>query len=460
MNKIRILLLNPPYKEKIIRDNYCCLTSKADYIWPPIDLLYLSGILNNKKAKLKVIDAVAENFSWEQVFLEIEKFFPHIIISLTGTVSYKEDLLYLAKIKNSKIYLIGNTPAFLPQFFLKKYPFIDGVIHNFFDLKILDFFINNDLNCESISYKLKNGQFKFGKINFLKPLSEVKLNKPPLYHLFNLDKYSTPFIKNKPMVTMMTSFGCPFHCKFCVASALNYYSRHIEDIKKEFDTAKKFGIKEIFFEDSTFNANISYTKKILELMIKNDYKFSWSANVHSFNLNDELLILMKRAGCHTLQIGVESGDEEILKEYAPSKRKDQLKKVFYLCKKHKIQTLGYFIIGFPKETKEKAKKTISFAKELDPDFASFSVLTPDYGTKLYEEIKNKKIDNNIPTFDSSDEAFIENPNFSTEEQNQYIKRANFEFYFRPKKLFKYLLNKNFFLYFKNGIKLILKKILK
>lgn len=462
--KTNILLFNPPFKDYIIRDNYCCFTSKASYLWPPVDFLYLSAILKDKKINLKVIDAVAENISWKKSFNQIFNFNPRIIICLTGTVSFFEDLKYLKIIYDrtkADIYLMGNTSSFLPDYFLKKYFFVRGIIHNFFDEKIKDFLLKKEINCQSISYKIKKNRFILGKINYLKPLSIIKFKNPPQYHLFPLNRYSTPFIKKKPMTTMMTSFGCPFHCKFCVASSLSYYKRDFFDIKNEFEEIKKNKIKEIFFEDSTFNSYLDYTKNICQILIERKYNFSWSANLHSFNISKELLVLMKKAGCHTIKIGIESGNQETLKIYAPTKNLNKINQTIKLAKKVGLRVLGYFIIGFPNEDKKMATKTIDVAKKLDPDFASFSILTPDYGTDLYQEAISKKlIKKEIFNFDSSDKAILRNPYLSLKEQDKLIKKAYFDFYFQPKKIFQYFFDlKNLFLYFKNGVALFFKKII-
>ena len=458
----KILLLNPPYKEPIIRDNYCCFTSKSGYIWPPVDLLYLSGILKSKTTQIEVIDAIASNLGWKNVMNKIETSKPDIVISLTGTVSFKDDLKKLSKIKKCKLYLMGNTPAFKPDFFLKNFSFVDGIIHNFFDNSILDFLIDPNRKSPSISYRTGKKGYKLGTINTYKYLSEISLPNTPQYNLFPLKLYSTPIMKDQPMTTMMTSFGCPFNCKFCIASSLNYYKRKLIDLKHEFNVIKKAGIKEIFFEDSTFNSYIPYTKSICKLLIKERYGFSWSANIHSFNLTKELLILMKKAGCHTIQIGVESGSKEILLEYAPSKKIQTLKKAFELAKEVGLKTLGYFIVGFPKESASQAKKTIAFANAINPNYASFSIMTPDYGTKLYDEAVSSKMikKNGIFTFDSSGEAILKNPLFPRKEQDKLIKSAYFNFYFHPMRIFSYLSDyKRIHLYIKNGLHLLLKKII-
>jgi len=464
MKKISVLLLNPPYFEPILRDNYCCFTSKTGYLWSPVDLLYISGVLTHKNIALSVIDAVSTKTKWKTIEDWVHDHRPNVIIMLTGTVSFTSDLRELKNIiaqsKKTRVYLVGNTPVFRPEYFLKTYSFVTGIFHHFFDTAILDAIVYKKHNSPSISSR-SNGKINFGKVNYLPRLSEIKIPHPPQHHLFPLHTYSTPLSKRHPMATMLTAFGCPFTCKFCIASALDFYPRNIKDLEIELDSMKKNGVKEIFFQDSTFNKNNDHLQKVCRLLKKKKYDFTWSANVHSFNLTIDNLNLMKSAGCHTVQIGVESGSQDILNQYAPSKRKEQLERVFQMCRKVGIRTLGYFIIGFPTETKDTAKETINFALSLDPDFASFSVLTPDYGTSLYDEaVKKKMIETNTISFDSSDAAVLKNIQFSLVEQDKIVTMAYVHFYFSPRRILRYCSNiSQLSSLIVNGVRLVHKKIL-
>jgi len=333
--KLNVLLLNPPYKEPIIRDNYCCFTSKSQYIWPPIDLLYISGILRHADIAVSVIDAVIEKQSWEVVEKHVLKQKPDVIIMLTGTVSFQDDLEGLRSLvqkTKARSYVLGNTPAFKPLHFLRTYDFLTGIFHNFFDTRIRDEILEKSPSIESISTN-KKGKHHIGKVNFLPHNHQLPLISPPQYDLFPLAKYTTPIAKRSPMATVLTGFGCPFTCKFCIASAIDFHPRQIKDLENEFDELQKKGVKEVFFEDSTFNKNETHLNMICNLLIGKNYQFTWSANIHSFNVTETNLRLMKKAGCHTVQIGVESGNQEILNQYAPSKRKEKIEDAFHLCKK-------------------------------------------------------------------------------------------------------------------------------
>lgn len=84
---VKILLLNPPNKTMCLRDQYCCFTSKADYCWPPIDLLIQSGILNQEH-EVKVIDAIVERITLDSCMRKILEYQPELVVSLTGISSF------------------------------------------------------------------------------------------------------------------------------------------------------------------------------------------------------------------------------------------------------------------------------------------------------------------------------------------------------------------------------------
>lgn len=467
--KKRILLLNPPFPQPIIRDNYCCFTSKSGYQWAPTDLLYISGILNgNKDFIVSVIDAPAEHLTSQMTLNRMEKDRIDIICCLTGTVSFQQDMQFLEVYKKKypfiKIYVMGNTPTFAPLRFLTQFPFVDGIFHNFMDKTIISVLGGRPQFCKTCSYRSKK-KIVLGHINLggQKIISGIR---PPLYKLFPIDRYSSPTIKARPFITAMTAFGCPFTCSFCIASRLNYHTRDLDELEREFVAMKKIGIKEIFFLDSTFNANPPFVTKVLQMMVKKQFKFSWSAQIHSFRVTPDFIRLMKRAGCHTVQIGVESGNAAILKEYAPSKVKEKITAAVMTCKSEGMRVLGYFIIGFPHESKEQALETIRYAKQLDPDFISISTLTPDYGTKVYEDaLQAHELTDRatvpLSAFDSSGKAILHNSRLSSEEQDRMVRKAYLEFYLHPKKILSFMKDvPRIGQYVQNGLFLISKKILK
>ncbi|HAP67956.1 MAG TPA: hypothetical protein DCQ99_09365, partial [Nitrospinae bacterium] len=137
---MNILLLNPPGKKLYVRDYYCSKTSKANYIYHPIDLLLLSGILASRH-HVDLIDAIVERLSPNDCLNRIANNKPDAIIALTGAVSIKEDIHFFKNLKK----IIGNIPIYASGDilmedgieFLKQVDCVDGIILDFTSDEIL-----------------------------------------------------------------------------------------------------------------------------------------------------------------------------------------------------------------------------------------------------------------------------------------------------------------------------------
>ena len=226
---------------------------------------------------------------------------------------------------------------------------------------------------------------------------------------------------------------------FCVAGAVSYRSRDLAGVLDELEALRDLGVREIMFNDPTFTVS---KKRILELcagMENRGLRFSWVCNAHITTLDEELAAAMKKAGCHTVMIGVESGQEEILAATDKKITREKAIRAFAVCKKFRIRTLAYFIVGLPGETPDSVGRTIRFAKELDPDFASFTVLTPDVGSPLRQEsIAKGLIDPDVLLFDSTCPPVFSSGSLSLEELWRLRQKAVRSFYLRPAYLLKQL----------------------
>jgi radical SAM superfamily enzyme YgiQ (UPF0313 family) len=189
------------------------------------------------------------------------------------------------------------------------------------------------------------------------------------------------------------------------------------------------GIREIVFRDATFGADRQHTVELLKRMINGKFSFSWLCASRANILDEETAKLMKQAGCHTIQIGVESGSDHILKKYNKAVNTDIIKKAFDICRKYRIKTLAHFIIGLPGETREDIFKTIDFAKELKCDYASFNVASTVFGSSLREEAIDKGWVNKDAA--GSIREFPQAGSLSLEEVNNLRKKAVRDFYLRP-----------------------------
>lgn len=435
--KDRILLLNPPGQKLFQRDMYCSNVSKGNYYWPSIDLLVLSGILG-QTYEVDVIDAIIERLKPDECLKKIKSHNYRAVVFLTGSASWQQDLEFVRHIKQDtdSPLLIGNGDILLykAQEFLEKYDFLDAILLDYTSSDILSFLNKNLADISAMAYR-DNGNIQVVR----KPIHGGEFTYPvPHHEKFPLRKYLLVHGKRFPFTSAQTSFGCPFSCSFCIAATLGYKYRSVDNVMEELKYVAALGIKDIFFTDFTFEARRKNTMELCKQMVKERLDLTWVCSSRASTLDEELLSWMRSAGCHTILLGVESGDEKLLENYSKGVTKEQVRQAFSLCRKYKIRTVGHFIIGLPGESEETAQKTIDFAKELDCDIASFNIAIPAPGTKLRESaIKNGYLAEDVLVFDASDSyPAIETPQFSKEQAWKWRKKAVREFYFRPSYLFK------------------------
>ena len=444
-----ILLLNPPHERLVIRGNYCSNESKANYYIPALDLIMQSAILS-QKYNINLIDSVAQELSDKETIEQIRDINPFAIIFVTGGISETRDENFLRKLKENMpdILLIGSGDILIFDYktYMNKWDFLDAILMDHTTLDIIDYLEGetNELDC--VAFK-KNGKIFPPKIpekkrkiyGDFKNQKNMKIGIPK-HELFAKLNYRIPHGIYKKFALTSITFGCPYLCDFCPQQKLLYKYRDIYEVLDEMEYIYSLGIKEVFFFDQTFAARKEDAVIFCEEMIKRKLKIKWICMSRVDVTDKKLLRLMKDAGCHTIQYGVESGSDSILEKSHKGVRTDKYYDIFNYCKEIGIRTLGHFIVGLPGETDETVKATVNYAIKLGCDYASFNIAEAPFGTKLREDAVEKGLLN----FSKQGEflafqAYIpEGLNFE-----QIIKWRDYavkKFYFRPM----YILKKLFF----------------
>ena len=140
MKRRRVLLLNPPGFQIYIRDYYCSKVSKARYIYHPVDLLMLSGIIAEHH-DIYVLDGIVDGWTHFNVMRSIRSFQPDVIIFLTGVASFKEDMQFLGELKRQMSFVsVASGELFLegPRERLSAMPLVDATVLDFTEMGILD----------------------------------------------------------------------------------------------------------------------------------------------------------------------------------------------------------------------------------------------------------------------------------------------------------------------------------
>ncbi len=431
----KVVLLNPPANKLYMRDYYCSKLAKANYYTPPIDLLIQSAVLK-QNYEIFVIDAVVTKLKEEEVIKQIEEIKPVAVIFITGAVSWKEDFDFISRLSErveSKYIGSGDILMEEGEYFMEHYPFLYGIMLDFTN-QTTSYLIEEKFD------KVDNFIFRLnGKLVHKEKLAFGTYELPiPLHEKFPLKYYKLPYLMYHPFAVVLTDFGCPYNCKFCIMGTLGFKYRPVENVLEELDYIKSLKIKEIFFIDQTFTAHRKRIVNLCNQMIRKKYKFVWSCWTRVDLVDDDLLGLMKRAGCHLIQFGIETVSNETLDRVDKKLHIEQIKEAFKLCKKHKIKTLGTFIIGLEGETREDVLKSIEFAKKLDCDYVSFNTLVPRSRTIVRKKATEKgKLKDKWTILDQTGErTTVGIGSLTAQEVAELRKLAIKSFYFRPSYIIK------------------------
>ncbi len=429
---MKIILLNPPAYEKLIRDYYCSKTSKSTYLFAPVDLLFQSGILAENN-ELIVIDAVALGLSFKKCLEIIKSFKPDLILGLVGLVSLRADLNFYQAIKSHlsfcQIFLSGEPLLEAPEKWLERNPFIDGILLRFISSGLKDY-LEGDGEPDSLA--VKDGS----RIKVFSALT------PKIYsvgrtrqELFQYPRYFFSFARCRKFATFLTDFGCPHKCKFCVMSALGYSRRKLDEVENELDYLRWLGIKELFLADQSFGSHKEHAQKVMELFAR--YGFSYTAFVRPDH-SKEFWCELKSSGCHTVIMGVESADENILKAYNKGYGIEEIKKGVREAKEAGLRVVATAIIGLPEDSRETIQRTMKFLKELEPDFVSYNLAVARSLTDLRKNMLNQKLIINEQMDQAGASAQLKTRYLTSEELVKLKKQAVRDFYLRPSYLLRRL----------------------
>jgi radical SAM superfamily enzyme YgiQ (UPF0313 family) len=361
---------------------------------------------NERREKLKIVKKAFEpspymHFERGEIGKDfrrvVNKFNPDII-----AISLLQDEWNLAKkiisgikeYSNAFVIAGGVMPTLAPELVLK-YLDIDAVMIGECEDALVE--LVSKVNSNQNPYTASNIAYYSGEkliINTLAPLAKLTELPPHDYTIFDEEHLWKPFIGKywKTGYVELTR-GCPFNCTFCANTRINALydkrnsrirSRNIDTFIDEVKNLKEsYGLELFAFNDENFLflKDLAYfTKKW-----KNSINLPFLIQTRVETIALEKLKLLKDAGCITISIGIESGDEEFRKIMLKRKYSNKdVKRAFYLCKKAGIRSTANNMIGFPNETEKHMIKTINLNRECKPDSITNAIFTPYLGCELYD----------------------------------------------------------------------------
>ncbi|MBF0196277.1 MAG: radical SAM protein [Planctomycetes bacterium] len=239
---------------------------------------------------------------------------------------------------------------------------------------------------------------------------------------------------------LATSRGCPFNCGFCATRVVwdkKVRSRSKDNIIEEIqECVHKYGISTFHFTDELFTSNRRRVWELCEAILEMHLNIKWVCTARAQGLDLETLKLMKRAGCHEISFGIESGNQTMLNSIDKHLDLKKAADIISLTKKAGIITHATYMFGYIGETEQTMQETLDFAKSLNTHVAGFFIASPLPGTPLYEEASQKGYLRKSATWIdysplSNQKSVLELPTLSTYKIRSFHRNALKKYYTRP-----------------------------
>jgi radical SAM superfamily enzyme YgiQ (UPF0313 family) len=416
-----------------------------------MDIGYCSSILKREGHEVTFIDTITEKHTLYSIWKTIESKEPKIVVIkpeppvLNATIK----LANILRSNNRLIVLIGPFPTFCPQLFIFKNSPINVIVRNEPEITLLNLI-------ERLSYdrkfkKIDNISFFDKKLINNRNVQNVNIEELPfLDHSLFINKgytfcYPTGIKDRIKVGFMLSSRGCPYSCVFCspierVSYGKEYRFRSAESVISEMEFLISQGVNLIYFRDDIFTFNRKRTIKICDLIINKGLKINWAIQTRIDALDKVILRKMKKAGCTTIGLGIESASNRILRILNKNITKEKTEKIINLCKKEGFNVVGFFIIGNPGERKKEMMRIANSAKKLKLDMIQISFFTPYPGSISFKEMDMNDI-SKIQIYSRHNRPF-ECSELNEEELRDLQKNLYYKFYIDPVYICKFI-SKNF-----------------
>jgi anaerobic magnesium-protoporphyrin IX monomethyl ester cyclase len=385
MTRLTYLLMTPPIE--VIRQKRDIFTE------PMMSVGYLASALRNAGFDAEIFDPKYEGLNFDESFKRVKEISPSFvgISSMTHEIVRAHKFATILKEWNKDIFVaVGGAHATsLPLKTMEEFPNFDFLVAGEGEEAIVE--LASYLEVKETDICLIKGLLHRNN-------GEIKIN-PDREWSHDLDSISFPAWDMYPKIRktafpLLASRGCPYSCLFCMrVLGSKQRRRSPEAVADEMEwLVKNFSPSEIYLEDETFGIDKKWVYKICDgIQSKGLHEqIKWTANIRANLTTEDFLVKIKESGCYSVGIGVESGNERILKSIKKRITLKQVEEVVKMCKKLKLEVRTYFILGHPNETLKTAIDTIKFAAKLKPSYAVFGIMVPYPRTGIAEMIERNE----------------------------------------------------------------------
>lgn len=416
----RVLLIHPPGNRVIKRNGERGLKACVQ----PLGLAYLAAVLRLQEYEVRILDCIAEGYEAPEVEVEpeifryglsgqaiaqvVDDFRPDMVCIGCPQLVRLPDALDVAEVvkltaPHVPIVMGGSSVSTIGSQVLKMSKNVDFVVQGEGEerLPALLQALKAKVGLEMVDGLIWRGDRDIVSnpaINTVKNLNDLPM---PAYDLLPMELYFKynrhPSVHGSARRTsmMITSRGCPHTCYYCPVHRVfgpkrpSFRMRSDESVLTEIDfLTKQYGVEEIQFEDANFNASRKRTIALSNAIGERFPGLRWTTphGNQVSTLTPEVLAAMRRGGCYSLHLAIESGNQDFLDQRKEIVDLGGIRSLLFAAKEQDFFVSSFFMIGFPEETRKEIANTVAYAHTLVEylDDVHFFISIPFPGTEMHD----------------------------------------------------------------------------
>lgn len=382
---------------------------------PNITLAYLDAILSANGASVRVLDIRHPD---QLVPADL-----YLIASSIVDCNLEREIGIEARSRfGAKVGYFGPFAATVPDFYRDS----------------ADFVVQGEI--ENIAPALARGEIPQGTVSagFVEDLDSLPF---PRWDQFDIRRFRYQIITSRGItLPMLGSRGCPYTCNYCPYLVNSRYRvRSPESIVDEIRyLTDRYHIHGIAFRDPNLTFDKERARDFSELLLRHNLDIRWGMEARTDRLDIELIDLLYRSGLRSIEVGVESADEEVLRgNRRKAIERPQQEKMIEHCHRLGIRVIANYTLGLPNDTAEGIRNTIRYAKKLNTFAIQFTITTPYPGTQFYETVKDAIFEKDWERFNGWTSVY-RHPAISPEELHRLREFAYVSYHLRPRYVWRFL----------------------
>jgi anaerobic magnesium-protoporphyrin IX monomethyl ester cyclase len=382
---------------------------------PNVTLAYLDSILSAQGAAVHVLDIRAMD---QLVPADL-----YLISSSIVDCSFEREIGQEARRRyGAKVGYFGTFASTVPDYFSDS----------------SDFIVKNEI--ENIAPALGRGEIPTGIVEagYVRDLNALPF---PKWDRFNLRRFRYQIVTGKGItLPILGSRGCPYTCNYCPYLVNSLYRvRTPENIAEEIAyLVHDYNIRGVSFRDPNLTFDKKRAHAFAEELLKRNLDIRWGMEARTDRLDIALIDILHRSGLRSVEIGVESANEETLRgNLRQAIPKHHQEKIVEHCHRLGIRVIANYTLGLPNDTVQGIRETIRYAKQLNTFAIQFTVTTPYPGTQFYQNVKSQIFDHNWEHFNGWTSVY-RHAAVSPGELHRLREYAYVSYHLRPRYVWRFL----------------------